>query len=272
MSTDEQMKQLSKQLDAMDRSAMTSDAGRQAIAELTALARTDASCPMIVLDRSRGRGGPVFIAITDAARRHLVAAKLDEFLPDVFAYPAGDQRDAADEVIRFQHGLPSGDPAVRPLHAKTEKTAPLPGDPTLMRIGPGGDIDPTANMAAAKAVMDTLTTPDSEDWTVVPDGQVVHITAMRETKNGDQVQVHVRGGEAPLEAFKARVESLPPGHDLGLVTVVIGADSDANGAGAFLTWMTRQADKQKFSLVSVISPLTAAKAARMAEAQVKDRS
>jgi hypothetical protein len=264
MSRDKQMKQLSKQLDAMDRSAMTSDAGRQVIAKLTALARTDASYPMVVLDLSRGRGGPVFIAITDAARRHLVAGKLDEFLPDVFAYPVGDQRDAADEVIRFQHGLPSGDPAVRPLHAKPEKTAPLSGDPTLLRIGPGGDFDPTAStMAAAKTAMDTLTTPDSEDWTVVPDGQIVHVTAMRETRNGGQVQVHLCGGDAQLEAFKARVESLPPGHDLGLVTVVIGADSEANGAHAFMAWIAEQAENQKLSLISVVSPLTAADAARV---------
>jgi hypothetical protein len=123
---------LSKLLDAMDRPTMLSDAGRQVIAELTALAKADGS-PMAVLDRSKGRGGPVFIALTDAARCHLVAGKLDEFLPDVFAYPAGDQRDALDEVV--QHGLPSGDPNVRPLHARWEKTAPLPGDPTLSRIG-----------------------------------------------------------------------------------------------------------------------------------------
>jgi hypothetical protein len=127
-------------------------------------------------------------------------------------------------------------------------------------------------MAAAKAVMDTLTTPDSEDWTVVPDGQIVHITAMRETRNGGQVQVHVRGGEAPLEAFKARVESLPSGHDLGLVTVVIGADSEVNGAHTLMAWIAKQAEKRKFSLISVSSPLTAAEAARMAETKMRDLS
>jgi hypothetical protein len=90
---------------------------------------------MVVIDRSRVRGGPVFIAIVDEAKTHLTAGKLLEPAPGVFQYPPGDQRDALDEIVRFNYGLPSGDPDVRPPHAKKEKTTTT-GAITVAEIGP----------------------------------------------------------------------------------------------------------------------------------------
>ena len=109
---------------------------------------------------------------------------------------------------------------------------------------------------AAIAFHESLTTPDSEDWTVIPNHKVVHLTAFRETPHNDKPVVRVNYGEAPLADFKKLVEELPVEHDLGCVCVIICRDFEETGAPELLTWLAVQAKAKSFSLTSMYGPAT----------------
>jgi hypothetical protein len=109
---------------------------------------------------------------------------------------------------------------------------------------------------AALAFQESLTTPDSEDWTIVPDREVIHLTAFRETQHGGKPVVWTNYGEAPLADFKKLVEELPAGHDLGCVCVIICRDFEGTGASELLTWLNAQARAKSFSLTSMYGPAT----------------
>ena len=71
--------------------------------------------------------------------------------------------------------------------------------------------DPVVDVAAA-LFMDKLTTPDSEDRTILPDGDTIHVSAYREVTDAGQRRVMGMWGSVKLSDLRARVRNLPPDH------------------------------------------------------------
>jgi hypothetical protein len=122
-----------------------------------------------------------------------------------------------------------------------------------------------SSFADAEALHASLTTPDSEDWTVVVDGATVHVAAYRETRNGDgKPVVWTRGGEGRLADFKHLVEHLPKDHDLGCVSVILPRDADARGGATMLRWLHKKSRRsQKFNVIAIAGPATTREAAEV---------
>jgi hypothetical protein len=79
------------------------------------------------------------------------------------------------------------------------------------------EIDPA--LAAAASFYERLTTPDSEDWNVIVDGDRVHLSAFQEERHKDgSVVVHGRYYVMRLVEFKKTVKQLPADHNIGCVT------------------------------------------------------
>jgi hypothetical protein len=110
-------------------------------------------------------------------------------------------------------------------------------------------IDPTIRTIAER-FFDPLTTPDSEDWSLIYDRGHVHVSALRQNEAGVWKSYGV-GRSADLKAI---VRGLKPGHDLGCITVIMCADHKERGADGFLDWMIKQAKKKNFSVTSIFGP------------------
>jgi hypothetical protein len=123
--------------------------------------------------------------------------------------------------------------------------------------------------SAAVAVHESLTTPDSEDWSVIPDRKTVHMIAYRETRGNGQTFVFKKGGAIALSRFKQMVEGLPKDHDLGCVTVHLTADAERCGGITFFAWMREQARAKGFSLMSIHGPATTKEAVRVLQSYLE---
>jgi hypothetical protein len=113
---------------------------------------------------------------------------------------------------------------------------------------------------AAVAYFESLTTPDSEDWMIIPDGNDVHVSAVREIVHEPEPQAEGRYGLTSLADFKHGVETLPEGHGLGCVAVIVCQDFKDTGAVRLLTWLKRQAKAKGFNLTSIHGSATTAEA------------
>jgi hypothetical protein len=117
----------------------------------------------------------------------------------------------------------------------------------------------TALDVAATLFIDKLTTPDSEDWTILPDGNIVHVTAYREITHDGQRRTMAKSGAAKVSDLKRLVRNLRASHDLGCVSVVLCRDA-GDRAHDLLCWLTKMGRKKKFNVVSCLGPATTAKA------------
>jgi hypothetical protein len=121
-----------------------------------------------------------------------------------------------------------------------------------------------ATFDAMVALQETLTTPNSEDWILLPDRGTVHVTAFRQAESEDgtkRVVVRMRKGKGKgtLAKFKHTVAGLPHGHDLGCVTIVRPRDA-GDAFGKFLAFLQRIACEKQFSLMSIIGTATTSEA------------
>lgn len=121
--------------------------------------------------------------------------------------------------------------------------------------------------AAAALFMDKLTTPDSEDWMILPDGNVAHVTALREVVQAGARRVMAKSGSMKLADLKATVRQLPAGHDLGCVSVILCRDA-GDQVVDLLQWLTKMARKKGFSMMSHIGPVTTAEALKVRAAML----
>jgi hypothetical protein len=121
------------------------------------------------------------------------------------------------------------------------------------------------------AFMDALTTPDSEDWTLLVDGDTVHVTAYREVVHAGEQGVMVKSGEGTIADIKAIVRDLPTNHDLGCVSVILCSDAGKR-ASDLLCRLTKMARKRGFSVISCFGPSTTAEAVQTREAILQEWS
>jgi hypothetical protein len=125
------------------------------------------------------------------------------------------------------------------------------------------EIDPA--LAAAASFYERLTTPDSEDWNVIVDGDRVHLSAFQEERHKDgSVVVHGRYYVMRLVEFKKTVKQLPADHNIGCVTLSMPRDYKKSGAFLFC-FLSKQAKRKDFSLTTMHGPAdTAAAVSSMA--------
>jgi hypothetical protein len=125
-------------------------------------------------------------------------------------------------------------------------------------------------MPALVAAHEGLTTPDSEDWGVLPLGDSVALTCSRERhdKSG-RVDVLFKSCVIPVSKVKETIESLPDKNDIGCFTVNIQSDGEEHGAIDLLVWLNRKAKEKHFSLLSIIGPASTAEARKAWEARIE---
>jgi len=113
-------------------------------------------------------------------------------------------------------------------------------------------IDSTTRALAALAI-DPLTSADKEDWTIIPDGERVHMVAYREL---DGTAVIAHGEPMPIGEFRKTIRTLPAKHNLGVVMVIMCSDRQKRRSVELLTWLTKMASKKNFSVTSICGTAT----------------
>lgn len=114
-------------------------------------------------------------------------------------------------------------------------------------------IDPFSHVPEAMIkAHEALTTPDSEDLTLVADGRRIHILAFKEaeTLRGRAVTMSYYVGD--LERWLRFVEQLAPGHHLGCLTVVILNDAETRGAFPLLFKLAELAKPKGFNVTTIL--------------------
>ena len=113
-----------------------------------------------------------------------------------------------------------------------------------------------------------LTTPDSEDWLIIPRGNKLFLTAMRENKRLDgKKDVYIKNGFCATNGIKECVTSMDKDNELGCVTIILCRDANKFGGVELLEWFTEKAKEKDFSVVSMIGSATTAMAIRSAKEQ-----
>jgi len=105
------------------------------------------------------------------------------------------------------------------------------------------------------AAHESLTTPDSEDWLILPERDTLHVSAFREQTINGKIQVNVHRGTTSIEDFKRLVTELPAKHNLGCASVIIPTDGGKR-AREFLAWLTQQSRKGKFNVTAFVGTVT----------------
>jgi hypothetical protein len=124
-------------------------------------------------------------------------------------------------------------------------------------------------MAALVALHESLTTPDSEDWTLLVDGESLYLTAVRE-REGTAYATYVTTTVSGLKAggTHGSIENFKKDHGLGCLTVILPSDAEERGGFDLLFWLTTIAKQTNaFSLTSITGCVPTAEAVETWKAQ-----
>ena len=106
------------------------------------------------------------------------------------------------------------------------------------------------------AWIESLTSPDAEDWQIVLAGKKAHVMALHEdpTPMGRKL-VNMALFEVSIDELKRRVKEYPVnqtrgGRPIGCISVVICQDDFERG-NYFANWLANQARKRNFSVLSI---------------------
>jgi hypothetical protein len=102
----------------------------------------------------------------------------------------------------------------------------------------------------------SLTSPDSEDWCVLPNKKRVLIAAFREQRLGTRTLTLLRLGWAKRHQFLKYLRDLPARHDLGVLSVYVTTDSDEQGANSLLLEVAEISKLRSFNVLSMVMPKT----------------
>lgn len=105
------------------------------------------------------------------------------------------------------------------------------------------------HIAAAAALLEArgVTSPERHDLILVKFGARVRVVEVG-ARNG---RVKAKFGETSVGKIQRMLASLPPDHNVGLVSVVIGRDFVPD---SFLRFVRKQAQRRNFSLMTSTSP------------------
>lgn len=110
------------------------------------------------------------------------------------------------------------------------------------------------------AMYDALTTPQSEDWHIIVDGDTAHVTAFHEDDVNGRTLVSIIPFKTTLRDLKMRIRK-PPRYSrpLGCITVIFCSDN-IRDSKRLLGWFARVGKRHVMSVVSTHSPDPAADA------------
>ena len=101
----------------------------------------------------------------------------------------------------------------------------------------------------------SLTTPESEDWVVVPNKNKVLIMAMREQRTlSGRVASIWKGGWCHRTTMLRTLRDLPEKHQLGVMSVYVTTDAEEAGTHALLSELSILRKRKSFNVLSVVFP------------------
>ena len=101
----------------------------------------------------------------------------------------------------------------------------------------------------------SLTTPESEDWIVIPNNNRILIIAMREQRSrSGRLVTSWKGGWCHRTAMLRLLGKLPEKHELGVVSVYVTTDAEAAGTHTLLSQLCDLGKRKSFNVLSVVLP------------------
>jgi len=101
----------------------------------------------------------------------------------------------------------------------------------------------------------SLTTPESEDWIVVPDKSRILIIAMREQRSrSGRLVTWWKGGWCHRTSMLRLLGNLPEKHELGVLSVYVTTDSEAAGTHTLLAELANLSKRKSFNVLSMVVP------------------
>ena len=123
--------------------------------------------------------------------------------------------------------------------------------PTIVFDG-GGKLSPNPEHLKLHA---SLTTPESEDWNVVPNGNRILIIAMREQRSqSGRLVSSWKGGWCHRATMLRLLGNLPEKHELGVVSVFVTNDAEAAGTHTLLSELANLGERKSFNVLSMVVP------------------
>jgi hypothetical protein len=101
----------------------------------------------------------------------------------------------------------------------------------------------------------SLTTPESEDWIVIPNKNKILIMAMREQRSRSGRLVTLwKGGWCHRTTMLRFLGNLPEKHELGVLSVYVTTDAEAAGTHTLLSRLSDLGKRKSFNVLSVVLP------------------
>ena len=123
--------------------------------------------------------------------------------------------------------------------------------PTIVFNG-GGKLSP--NPADLK-LHASLTTPESEDWILIPNKNRILIIAMREQRlRPGRLVTWWKGGWCNRATMLRLLGNLPERHEVGVVSVYVTTDAEAVGTKSLLLELSDLGKRKSFNVLSMVLP------------------
>jgi hypothetical protein len=101
----------------------------------------------------------------------------------------------------------------------------------------------------------SLTTPESEDWIVVPNKNQIFSMAMREKRSlSGRLVTLWKSGWWNRSGMLRYLGDLPERHELGVVSVYVSTDAEVVGTHSLLSELASLGKRKSFNLLSMILP------------------
>jgi hypothetical protein len=100
-----------------------------------------------------------------------------------------------------------------------------------------------------------LTTPESEDWILVPNKNQIFSTAMREKRSlSGRLVTLWKSGWWNRFGMLQYLGNLPEKHELGVLSVYVTTDAEAVGTHSLLSELASLGKRKSFNILSMILP------------------
>jgi hypothetical protein len=101
----------------------------------------------------------------------------------------------------------------------------------------------------------SLTTPESEDWIVVPNKDQIFSIAMREKRSlSGRLVTLWKSGWWNRSGMLRYLSNLPERHELGVLSVYVSTDAEVVGTHSLLSELASLGKRKSFNLLSMILP------------------
>jgi hypothetical protein len=106
------------------------------------------------------------------------------------------------------------------------------------------------------ALYNSLTTPESEDWIIIPCQKKLFLCALRDCKTEHRVRTEGKYGWSPKSVVLDGLNRLPENNDLGVLTVYVTTDADTGEIESFLNKLIALGKMKSFNVLTMVMPRT----------------